>query len=158
MKDHFGILIILVCLFPAHLAFGDSPSQGDTSKSEDNKTKHVDQNTSTTPRPDSSILLHIKISAQGMEAVPNGSSIDLKGNQETCRKLERTQNLQAGNATFPDLPVCKVQLRIFITGFNTLLVCVDLANYQDPLRILVKHNEPPEANEGPLSKPLKTGC
>jgi len=93
---------------------------------------------------DSTISVRIKVSVQGMKALPTGSTIQLKGNQDACKEaVEREQPIQSGQATFEDLPVCAVRLWIYITGFNSQTVKVDLANYKDPLQIMVKSNGPP---------------
>jgi hypothetical protein len=90
------------------------------------------------------ISVHIIVSAQGKDALPSGSKIDLLGNEPACQDVQRLQHgIGPDGATFPDLPVCKIKLMIYITGFDTKTALVDLADYKDPMRILVKTNGPP---------------
>ncbi len=90
------------------------------------------------------INVHIIVSAEGKDALPSGSKIDLLGNEPACEDVQRLKHsIGPDGATITDLPVCKVKLKIYITGFDTKTVVVDLADYKDPMRILVKSNGPP---------------
>ena len=147
MKYRIGILTMLLCLSVPRLATGTSTSQ-DENKPANSDAKHTTPDSKTKkPGLNSTISLHIKISEQG-KALPVGSSIELKGSHETCGNVERTQTIQLGEVTFPDLPVCKVQLRIIITGFDVLPISVDLMEYKDPMLILVKAVGTPEVKYG----------
>jgi hypothetical protein len=89
------------------------------------------------------INVHIIVSAEGKDALPSGSKMDLLGNEPACEDVQRLKHsIGADGATFTDIPVCKVKLNIYITGIDTKTVCVDLADYKDPMRILVKSNGP----------------
>jgi hypothetical protein len=90
------------------------------------------------------ISVHIVVSAQGKDTLPSGSKIDLLGDEPTCEDVQRLQHsIGPDGATFPDLPRCKVKITIYITGFDTKPAFVDLADYKDPMRILVKSNGTP---------------
>ena len=90
------------------------------------------------------INVHIIVSAEGKDTLPSGSKIDLLGNEPACEDVQRLKHsLGADGATFPDIPICKVKLKIYITGFDTKTAVVDLADYKDPMRILVKSSGPP---------------
>ncbi len=90
------------------------------------------------------ITAHFTVSAEGKSTLPPGSKIELKGDAASCKNLLRPpQHLGPEGATFPDLPLCRVKLWIYITGFETKIVSVDLAKYKDPMRILVKSKGPP---------------
>jgi hypothetical protein len=93
------------------------------------------------------IDLHIIVSAEGKQTLPSESKIDLLGNEQACHDLQRLRHSIApnGKATFVDLPACKIKLTIYITGFDTKSISVDLAHYKDPLRVLIKSNGPPVA-------------
>jgi hypothetical protein len=66
------------------------------------------------------------------------------GNDPACEDVQRLKHsIGADGATFADLPICKVKLKIYITGVDTKTAFVDLADYKDPMRILVKSNGPP---------------
>jgi len=151
MNYKIGIAITLLCLFFVRLTVATPAPQDETIKPGSSDTKHADENKTKKASSETAIPIHIKVFAQGRQALPAGSTIELKGDQETCKKLQRTQNIQSGEVTFTDLPVCKVQLRIFITGFDAQLVSVDLANYKDPMRILVKSDGPPLVSWGPAT-------
>jgi hypothetical protein len=147
MNYRIKTLTIVLCLSLARLATG-SPILQDENKPANGDTKHTEESKTKKAAPGSTIFLHIKIHAQGKEKLPVGSSIEVRGSQETCKKLERTQNIQSDEIMFPDIPVCKVQLRIFITDFNAQAVSVDLIEYKDPMVILVKSVGPPEVSYG----------
>jgi hypothetical protein len=91
-----------------------------------------------TARPETTVTIHLKISAEGMDRLPAGSTIELKGDPATCKEVRRTQNIQSGEATLPDIPKCKIDLRFLITGFDTQVLTVDFGDYTDPLQILIK--------------------
>ena len=95
---------------------------------------------------DSTITIDIKVSAEGIETLPQGSTIELKGDDESCKDLRRPEEPIGpdGEVAFSDLPVCKVKLSIFITGFDFKTTVVDLAKYKGPIQIRVKVNGPPE--------------
>jgi hypothetical protein len=58
-----------------------------------------------------------------------------------------------GQATFANVPKCKVLMKIFITGFDTKTVIVDLTNYQDPMKILVNVEGPPKVQNAKVVGP-----
>ena len=92
--------------------------------------------------------VHIKVSADGVNPLPDQSSIQLKG-LDDCDMLTRRGDLDAdGEITFSELPVCKVMLKILITGFETKsLSSVDLADPKNlTMRIHVKAAGPPQLN------------
>jgi len=135
MKHNIEISALL-CLALLQLALA-TPASQDESGQPNNAIKSEKKK----------ITLHIQLSAEGMDPLPTGSTIELKGDEETCKtNVQQTQHVELGEATFPDLPVCKVRLWIFITGFDTKTVPADLAKYKDPIRIVVKSNGPPVVN------------
>jgi len=165
MKYKVGVPIFLLCLALSVLAgAAHSPRQEvDKSKSRDvrataeaklpdeakktdgKKTdeKKTDEKKTGKTGPGSTVTLRIEISAQGMERLPTGSTIQVKGDDESCRHLEQEQSINSEAATFTNLPVCKVKLHIYITGFDGKTVPADLAKYKEPMRIQVKSNGPP---------------
>lgn len=96
----------------------------------------------------SSVSVKIKIVAEGKPSIPSGSKVEWEGVGESCKNVSGEQNLRSTEATPLTLPVCKVKLTIFITGFNTTAVTVDLAGneekYANPIRIKVKRQGPAE--------------
>src|ERR1700693_6144445 len=102
MKYKMGILATLLGLVLFQMAGAlvipqdeaNKPDTADAKKTEDNRTPRAGS--------DSTISVRIKISAEGMKALPTGS-IQLKGNQQACKEaVEREQPIQSGQATFED--------------------------------------------------------
>jgi len=144
MKYRMGILATLLGLVLFQIAGAIVIPQDESNKPDNTDAKKTEDNRTPKAASDSTISVRIKVSVQGMKALPTGSTIQLKGNQDACKEaVEREQPIQSGQATFEDLPVCAVRLWIYITGFNSQTVKVDLANYKDPLQIMVKSNGPP---------------
>src|SRR5690349_3969237 len=128
MKKHeTGITaVVLMCLAAFSTAVAVSGSQ-DAKKTEEKKTGKL-------------TTVHIKVSAEGVNPLPNESSIQLKG-LDDCDQLSRRGILDSdGEFTFSGLPVCKVMLKILITGFETkTLPEVDLADHKNSrMRIQIK--------------------
>jgi hypothetical protein len=125
----------LMCLAAFSIAVAAPRSQDDSGKSKKAETSQP------------SITVHIKVSAEGANPLPDQSSVQLKGSGD-CGTLSRKGELDAdGKATFSGLPVCKVTLRIFITGFETKSKDVDLADYKNgTMNVQVKSSGPPILN------------
>lgn len=147
MNYGIRILSLLLCLFIGRFGARIYAPQEENNPA-NSATKHADEHKTKKPDPNSAVPFHIIVSAQGKAALPANSTIELKGNQDNCRNLALTQSIQLDQVTFPVLPVCKIQLQIFITGFNTQIVAVDLAKYKDPMRILVRAKGTPEVSYG----------
>lgn len=152
MNYKSGIIVTMLCLLSAGLKVGprilqtaNPPPQ--TAASEPGNGTAAPNTEGNPKTPQAPLLFHLKVSAEGMETLPTGSTIELKGNQEKCKSLKQKQIIRSGEVTFQDLPICKVQLLIFITGFATKQVSIDLAGYSQPMRILVKTNGPPEVDK-----------
>ena len=94
------------------------------------------------PKHETTVTIHLKISAEGMDKLPTGSTIELRGDPAVCKDVQRSQNIQSGEAMFPDVPKCKIDLRFVITGFNTQVLSVDFGKYKDPLQIVIKSDGP----------------
>lgn len=140
----FAALLVLAVLWPAKGLPQDHPD-----KSKQNEAPKAEEK-----RNDSAVSLKILISAEGKEAIPSGSKIQWEGSEENCKEVSGEQNLRPTGATPVRLPVCKVRLTIFITGFNTKAVTVDLAGnekrYAEPIRIIVKLQGPAEVTWTPV--------
>jgi len=94
------------------------------------------------PKP--ALDVRIAVVAEGMDRLPSNSRVELQGEGPgACKSLKRDQMIQADGVLFRDLAVCKVKLRLFITGFDTKAVLLDLANYKGRLKITVKEEGPP---------------
>jgi hypothetical protein len=138
MKYKTGILTVLLCMtlvlstaaVSALQAEPDKPKTGDAAKTNDIKDKK--------PGADSTIAVRFKISAENTPTLPTLSKVELSGADESCKKVQGEQPIESGQVTFTKLPVCKIRLKIFITGFDTKTVSVDLANYKEPMLIFVK--------------------
>jgi hypothetical protein len=109
---------------------------------------------STGDKPSESVVnVKIVVSAEGKPSLPVNSKVQWEGVGDTCKDVPR--GLQALHQTGEtplsldtSLKACKVKLLIIVTGFNVQSVTVDLAGnqdkYEDPIRIMVKHDGPAE--------------
>lgn len=84
----------------------------------------------------------VQIAAQDTPVIPSGSKIRWEGTGEGCTGVAGEQSIRPTEVTPLTLPVCKVKLTIFITGFTTKAVTIDLVGnekkYADPIQIAVK--------------------
>lgn len=131
----FKTIILFVALFPFAGASGLRGEQ----------TNPAMRPANTPVDKKANINLQVIVSAEGKQTLPSGSKIDLSGNEQTCHDLQRLQHsvAQNGAATFNNVPTCKIKLTIYITGFDTKSISIDLADYKSPLKILVKAQGPP---------------
>jgi hypothetical protein len=94
--------------------------------------------------------VRLMVSAEDRAAIPAGSKIQWEGTGDGCRTDPIEQSLRPKDATPLTLPVCKVKLTIFITGFATKAVTVDLVGnekkYDDPIHIRVRLQGLPEVS------------
>jgi hypothetical protein len=147
-----AFLLLLLCLGLSLAARAPSVAQEESGRSPTSKpTKPEgqgdDRTKTATPVP--RISVDVKVSAEGMSALPPGSTVGLKGDDQACGDLSRLeQRLEPDKTTFLDLPVCRVKFRVFITGFNVQSASVDLARYKDPMKIVIKRNGPPVVTFG----------
>jgi hypothetical protein len=92
----------------------------------------------------------LMVSAEDKPAIPSGSKIQWEGTGDGCRTEPIEQSLRATDATPLTLPVCKVKVTIFMTGFPAKAVTVDLVGnekkYADPIHIKVKLQGSPEVS------------
>lgn len=141
MKSMLGILILLF-LSLGKLAPPSSNPQGDAGAPKKANSTKADNKVAEAARPPASadITLHIKVSSQNGKALPTESSIKLESVDNTWASGVRTASVKQGDTSFLGLRACKVKLTIYITGIDTQMVLVDLANYKDPLQILINAN------------------
>ncbi len=108
----------------------DKSNKGDTSKTDDKKT------------------IKIKVSVDGQPSLPQGSKIQWNGEDNTCKQTKGEQPIGPGDVTSMEVRACKINILIFITGFQTQKVTLDLAknreNFKDTIHITVKHQGDPE--------------
>jgi len=137
---------VLICTTLCGIALAAPRSQDEPDRSRAAETKKSEEKKTAKPQP--VIAVHIKVSAQGVDTLPNQSSIQLKG-LEDCETLDRRGTLDSdGQITFSELPVCTVMLKILITGFDTkTLPAVDLADRKNStIRIQIRSAGPPILN------------
>ena len=132
MNHKTGILIVLLCLMPLCVVSSISGFQSDH-----DKPKTGDKFEKKGPG-DSVINVRFRISAENKETLPTQSKVELSGADDKCKNVHGNQDIKSGEVTFSKLPVCKVKLKIFVTGFNTQVVVVDLAGYQEPMSVVLK--------------------
>ncbi len=145
MKCKMGIPAALLFLAFLRPAVAMALPQEEANKSKKNDAAKGDEK-----KNDATARVKIKISAEGKSSLPSGSKIEWQGIEETCKDVTGKRRLESSGATSVSLPVCKVKLMVFITGFDTKAVTVDLAGneerYNDPIRITVKHQGPAEVD------------
>jgi hypothetical protein len=85
--------------------------------------------------------LKIQVSAEGNSSLPAGSKIEWRNLED--EQEGGVRNLEPEGTTPMSLPVCKVKFWIYITGFETKSITLDLAGkedkYKETVRITVKH-------------------
>jgi hypothetical protein len=134
MRLEIGILTALLVLPSGHVPIASAASQEAPARSKE---------------PDApKISLQIKISADGVPALPSGSAIELSGADETCRQMpEEHKVIEVGGVTTVTVPSCMIRVVILITGFDTQTVTLDLAKHtqqsKSTVTITVKHQGPP---------------
>jgi hypothetical protein len=150
MKNHANGIIVLVPTYLAALSMAMAApvprSQDESGKLYRTDAKKTEEKKTGKVQP--LITVHIKVSAEGVNPLPSRSSIQLKG-LDDCDTLARDGTLESnGQITFSDLPVCKVMLKILITGFEHKTVTeVDLADRKhSTMRIEIKSTGPPILN------------
>jgi hypothetical protein len=139
-------LLFLAVLRPA-VAIAVLQDEADKSKKNDAPKTDEKKNSST-------VSVKIRISAEGRTALPSEARIEWQGIEETCKNVTGGKRLDS-NETSVNFPtnLCKVKLTVFMTGYDTAAVTVDLATNkekcQDLIRITVKRQGPPEVDCGP---------
>jgi hypothetical protein len=147
MKCKVGIPVALLLLMlspPATIAVPqdvpDKSNKGDTSKTEDKKNN-------------SSFSIQIKFSVDDRPSLPPGSKIQWNGEDNTCEQTKGDQPIGPGGVTSMEVRACKINILIFITGFATKKVTLDLAKnkekFKDTILITVKHQGEPEVASKP---------
>lgn len=100
----------------------------------------------TQKKPPSTANVKVKVSAEGKSVLPSGSRIQWEGVSATCRNVTGAKTLQSAGTTPVSLPTCKVRLTVFVTGFDTKAVTVDLAGKEDkfdePINISIRRQGP----------------
>jgi len=118
---------------------------------ETDKSKKQEPATTEEKKSSPTISVPIKMSAEGKSSLPSGSNIEWEGVGKSCSTETGKKNLNSDGLTVVNLPACTVKLVIFITGFDTKTVTLDIAKdkekYKEPIRILVKHKGSPEIAE-----------
>lgn len=148
MKCEIAVPAALLFLALFRPAVGITLPQDEANKSKKNDaSKTGEQKTSST------VKVKIKISAEGKASLPPGSKIEWQGIEETCKNVTGRNRLESDKPTSVNLPACKVKLTVFMTGYDTAAVTVDLAaneeNCQNLIRITVKRQGPAEVGCGP---------
>src|SRR2546422_5862291 len=114
MKYKIGIPTLL-CMVLLRFAVGISFPQDEPSKPENGRIKKTDDKKATKPSANATITVHVKISAEGMETLPTGSTIELRGDEQSCKNVHRESNIKSDEVIFLDLPMCKVRIAIYVT-------------------------------------------
>lgn len=131
--------VVLFCLTSAFsISHGqDEKAQNGTAKSDAKKKdngKKGDKKRLSDPT-----SLHIKVLAESMATLPPESKIELRSDEEACGDLPpRERPIRPAGVVFDSLPVCKVKLRVFITGLPSTQIPVDLAVNRGTMTIEIR--------------------
>lgn len=118
---------------------GKEPPKGPGKQPNEDSTKDAGKQQLRTAK------VQLLVTAEGRTKLPSDSRVVLEGGQG-CGELATQQSglSSDGKASFPDVPLCQVRLRITIPGFETKFARVDLtARDGAPIKIQVKANGPP---------------
>ena len=141
MKRRRAIQCALLLVAQSRFAFTEPLDETEKSNKEETVATESKKSYSTVSVP-------IKISAEDKSSLPSGANIEWQGVGNTCTTEIEKKNLPSDGETLLNLPVCKVRLVIFITGFDTktitLKIVKDKDKYKDPMHIIVKHTGSPE--------------
>jgi hypothetical protein len=148
-KQHFRsrIIMLLICFVTVSVTAALAGFQENAGTARKNDSKKTEERRADDPQ-QSPITLRITVSVDGLSSLPEESSIQLRG-LDDCDNLVRHGSLDPnGQTTFSGVPVCKVIVKILITGLDAKIVSsVDLAPYRSaPMRIQVKSSGPPLVN------------
>lgn len=115
---------------------------------EGEKAKKEEAAATDTRKGNSMIAVPIKISAEDKPSLPLGSNVEWQGVGKTCSAEEGKKSLNSEGEALLNLPFCKVKLVVFITGFDTKTVTLEISKekdkYKGPIQILIKHKGAPE--------------
>lgn len=136
-----ALLSLVLLLPPITIAFPqdapDKPNKDDAPKTDDKKHN-------------STASIQIKFSAEDRASLPSGSKIQWNGEDNTCKQVKGGQPIGPGGVTSLEVPVCKINILIFITGFNIKTVTLDLPKnserFKDTIHIAIKHQGEPEVD------------
>lgn len=143
MKYKTAILTALLCLGLVRATAAVSLLQAEPDKPKTGETPKPNDKTDNRPPADTTMTVRFKISAENKPAIPTESKVEMSGTNEKCKNVQGSQVIKSGEVTFTKVPLCKIKLKFFITGFNTKSVVVDLANYKEPMLISIKVNGDP---------------
>jgi hypothetical protein len=111
-------------------------------KSEDSAPKKTEEKAKDKP---SAITVHVLVTADKLKELPDGSSVEIKPDSDKCNAMTSVESdIHSGKATFADIPVCKVRLLIFVTGFNAQGISVDLSKCKEPITVKIDLGSPPK--------------
>jgi len=93
---------------------------------------------------DKTIDVRVKVSTKGGEPIPDGSYVEISGQEKACGSLQETDSTsrldtKTGEATFTKLPVCKVTIKAICVGFKVRPKETDLRQYKDAISITIEH-------------------
>jgi hypothetical protein len=123
---------VLACLVAAAWPAWTTPAgqdqpgqQKEDAPRPDAKAKSNKPEVKNKAEPTATAALDFKVSVEGMDSLPPNTAAELKG-LDSCDATDTAHLGTGGEGTFPKVPPCRVQLKIFITGMNTGFVEVDM--------------------------------
>jgi hypothetical protein len=80
------------------------------------------------------VMVQVKVTASDGKPLPAGLTVEISGQEAACGSLNstdaRTTVDEKGKGMFPDLPACKVTVKINLNQYLPVRRVVDLAGYK----------------------------
>lgn len=95
------------------------------------------------------VSIRIKITADDKPSLPSGSKIQWNSEDHACKQTSGDpQPIGPGDVTFLSVRLCRINILIFITGFDTKMVTLDLpknsGKLKNEIHITVRRQGKPE--------------
>ena len=147
MKLRIRLLTALLCAALAPLSV-KSMGQAGAKNAEDTAPKNDSEKPAErATEKTTTMTLHVALYANELKELPDGSSIELKPDSDSCNKMKSIESdIHSGKATFANVPVCKVKFVMFVTGYNTQSISVDLLKCKEPITIKIDSQASPKAS------------
>jgi hypothetical protein len=147
MRLRIRLLTALLCAALAPLTVKSMGQAGAEDAKDTAAKKDTEKPAERAAEKTAAMTVHVALYANELKELPDGSSIELKPDSESCNKMKNMESdIHSGRATFADVPVCKVKFFVFVTGYNTQSIPVDLLKCKEPITIKIDSQASPKAS------------